>query len=91
MGPMSSYRDGHNKRVGGKGHQRLKQLYMRGGALQPLHARKETERVYKTGSENTGYILKWRCIKVRRSRRTGRPPTECHDTRCCTTQFDLLV
>jgi len=42
------------KGVGGKGHQRLKQLYMIVGALQPLQARKETERVYKTGSENTG-------------------------------------
>jgi hypothetical protein len=49
---------GTTKAVGGKGHQRLKQLYTRVGTLQQLHARKETERVYKTGSENTGYILK---------------------------------
>ena len=23
--------------------------------------------------------------------RNGRPPTECDDTRCCVTQFDLLM
>ena len=45
---------GTTKGVGGKSHQRLKQGYMRLGALQPLNARKETERVYKAGLENTG-------------------------------------
>jgi hypothetical protein len=37
--------------VGGKGHQRLKQRYMRTDALQPQYVRKETKRVYKTGLE----------------------------------------
>jgi hypothetical protein len=37
--------------VGGKGHQRLKQRYMRTDALQPQYVREETKRVYKTGLE----------------------------------------
>jgi len=45
---------GTTKGVGSKGHQQLKQGYMRVGALQPLHARRETEYAYKTGLENAG-------------------------------------
>ena len=57
-------------------------LYM----LRTLYAHHQGSKLYYTAS---GIIIPVGGRPVRL--RTGRPPTECDDTRCCIIQFDLLM